>query len=66
MFVPATAVAGPVLTIWRSAAGVRGTEVVALSFVASLSMTPAGTATVTVFTSVPVAPGDDGGYVKVA
>ena len=44
------------MLIWRSAAGVRGTEVVALSFVASPSMTPAGTATVTVFTSVPVTP----------
>ena len=44
------------MTIWRSAAGVSGTEVVALLFVASPSMTPGGTATVTVFTSVPVAP----------
>src|SRR6187399_489682 len=56
MVVPATAEAGPPLLIWTSAAGVRGTEVVALLFVASPSMTPGGTATVTVFTSAPVAP----------
>ena len=44
------------MTIWTSTAGVRGTEAVALLFVALLSVTPAGTATVAVFTSVPVAP----------
>ena len=44
------------MLVWRSAAGVSGTDVVALLFVASPSMTPGGTATVTVFTSVPVAP----------
>src|SRR6188768_3708730 len=54
-FVPATAVRGPSLVIWRFAMGVSVTELVAVLLVVSPSTAPAGGVTVAVLTSGPVA-----------
>ena len=56
MFVPGVACVGPVLLTCMSAVGVRVTVLVLALFVASGSVTPAGTATVAVLVRTPVAP----------
>ena len=56
MFVPGVACGGPVFETCMSAIGVRVTVLVAVLFVASGSVTPAGTATVAVLVRTPVTP----------
>src|SRR6187399_905415 len=55
MLVPATALRGPSFATMRSAEGVSVTELVAVLSAGSGSRAPAGTVTVTVLTSRPVA-----------